>query len=201
MGVFDTLDIRGSRTARLRQAAPENLRARSEQASCSYACASQAGLVVSDRLTSRREARRKSGHLSGELRRYRVKFLVFAAGDDSSNDSGSSSSSAEVDVEALESRLGLGRRARREGGESKAKAPPVPPGEAKKEKKWEEMSILEQAWSLYIGEKGFLFWLNKLAYASIFLVIGGWIVFRFVGPALGWYELDSPLLSPSEVLG
>jgi hypothetical protein len=25
-------------------------------------------------------------------------------------------------------------------------------------------------------------------------------VFRFIGPALGWYELDSGLLPPSQVL-
>jgi hypothetical protein len=65
---------------------------------------------------------------------------------------------------------------------------------------WDEMSLPEKTWSLYIGEKGVLFWLNKLAYASIFLVIGGWIVFRFIGPALGWYELDSGLLPPSQLL-
>lgn len=67
-------------------------------------------------------------------------------------------------------------------------------------KKWEEMSLTEKAIELYVGEKGALFWLNKFAYASIFIMIGAWILFRFVGPALDIYQLDSPLLSPGDVL-
>ncbi|CAI8609037.1 unnamed protein product [Vicia faba] len=74
---------------------------------------------------------------------------------------------------------------------SKAKAAP---------KKWEEMNLTEKALELYVGEKGALFWLNKFAYASIYIMIGAWIVFRFVGPALNVYQLDSPLLSPADVL-
>lgn len=66
-------------------------------------------------------------------------------------------------------------------------------------KKWEEMRVSEKALELYLGEKGLLFWLNKLAYASIFLVIGGWILFRFVGPSLGLYQLDSLPLSPTSI--
>lgn len=53
---------------------------------------------------------------------------------------------------------------------------------------------------LYVGEKGALFWLNKFAYASIYIMIGAWIVFRFVGPALNIYQLDAPVLTPSDVL-
>ncbi|CAL5197505.1 unnamed protein product [Lathyrus oleraceus] len=74
---------------------------------------------------------------------------------------------------------------------SKADAPP---------KKWEEMSFQEKAMELYVGEKGALFWLNKFAYASIYIMIGAWIVFRFVGPALNIYQLDAPVLTPSDVL-
>ena len=66
-------------------------------------------------------------------------------------------------------------------------------------KKWEEMSIAEKAIELYMGEKGLLFWLNKFAYASIFIVIGAWILFQFIGPALNLYELDSPPLSPTSM--
>ena len=66
-------------------------------------------------------------------------------------------------------------------------------------KKWEDMNITEKAIELYVGEKGLLFWLNKFAYASIFIVIGGWILFRFVGPSLNLYQLDTPPLSPSSV--
>ncbi|XVF15900.1 hypothetical protein REPUB_Repub09cG0196300 [Reevesia pubescens] len=75
---------------------------------------------------------------------------------------------------------------------AKAAADPVP-------KKWEEMSITEKAIELYVGEKGLLFWLNKFAYASIFIVIGAWILFRFVGPALNLYELDSTPLPPTSM--
>jgi p-aminobenzoyl-glutamate transporter AbgT len=38
---------------------------------------------------------------------------------------------------------------------------------------------------LYMGRRGVLFWLNKAAYASVFILIGGWVIFRFVGPNLG----------------
>ncbi|XP_057959954.1 uncharacterized protein LOC131152224 [Malania oleifera] len=66
-------------------------------------------------------------------------------------------------------------------------------------KEWKEMSAAEKVVEMYVGEKGLLFWLNKFAYASIFAIIGGWIVFRFVGPALNLYQLDAPPLSPSSV--
>ncbi|KAK5843773.1 uncharacterized protein LOC108459657 [Gossypium arboreum] len=66
-------------------------------------------------------------------------------------------------------------------------------------KKWEEMSMTEKALDLYVGEKGLLFWLNKFAYASIFIVIGAWILFRFVGPALNLYQLDSSPLAPTSM--
>lgn len=58
------------------------------------------------------------------------------------------------------------------------------------------MSLGEKALELYVGEKGLLFWINKFAYASIYIVIGAWICFRFVGPALNLYQLDAPPLSP-----
>ncbi|XP_018822022.1 uncharacterized protein LOC108992035 [Juglans regia] len=66
-------------------------------------------------------------------------------------------------------------------------------------KKWEDMSFAEKAIELYVGEKGALFWLNKFAYASIFIVIGGWILFRFVGPSLNLYQLDSAPLPPTSL--
>ncbi|CAN4083418.1 unnamed protein product [Withania somnifera] len=73
----------------------------------------------------------------------------------------------------------------------KAKPPP---------KDWESMSMTEKAIELYMGEKGLLFWLNKFAYASIFIIIGGWILFRFAGPALDLYQLDTPTpLSPESM--
>ncbi|OAY77392.1 hypothetical protein ACMD2_10262 [Ananas comosus] len=76
-----------------------------------------------------------------------------------------------------------------------AEAPPSPPPK----KEWDAMTLGEKAVELYVGEKGLLFWLNKFAYASIFIVIGGWVLFRFVGPSLGLYQLDSAPLSPSSI--
>ncbi|KAF3440287.1 hypothetical protein FNV43_RR18571 [Rhamnella rubrinervis] len=73
-------------------------------------------------------------------------------------------------------------------------APPPPV-----KKKWEDMNVAEKAIELYVGEKGILFWLNKFAYASIFIMIGAWILFRFVGPALNLYQLDSAPLSPTSI--
>ncbi|ONH97061.1 hypothetical protein PRUPE_7G167500 [Prunus persica] len=67
-------------------------------------------------------------------------------------------------------------------------------------KKWEDMSLGEKALELYVGEKGLLFWINKFAYASIYIVIGAWLCFRFVGPALNLYQLDAPPLSPTSIL-
>ncbi|KAM7524080.1 hypothetical protein LguiA_013982 [Lonicera macranthoides] len=89
------------------------------------------------------------------------------------------------------------RRARKEQedsegvGQSKKVAPP---------KEWEAMTMTEKAIELYVGERGLLYWINKFAYASIYIVIGAWILFRFVGPALNLYQLDTPPLSPTAIL-
>lgn len=92
------------------------------------------------------------------------------------------------------------RRSRRQGRQVRddvaAASSKVKPLEAKK---WEDMSLAEKAVDLYMGEKGMLFWLNKFAYASIFIMIGAWILFRFVGPSLNLYQLDTPPLSPSSI--
>ncbi|KMZ58885.1 hypothetical protein ZOSMA_72G00470 [Zostera marina] len=86
-------------------------------------------------------------------------------------------------------------RQQRDGDDQNRPTPPPPPP-----KIWEEMSTVEKALELYVGEKGLLFWLNKFAYASIFIIIGGWILFRFVGPAFDLYQLDRTVMSPSDVL-
>lgn len=54
---------------------------------------------------------------------------------------------------------------------------------------WERMSTAEKAGQLYVGERGLLFWMNKLAYASVFVMGGLWVLFRFVGPGIGLYDL------------
>jgi len=123
-----------------------------------------------------------------------LKLLVVRAAENDQSDGADSRR-----LEELEARLGLKRKSRRDG-EGVTVAPPPAPKPKMPAKAWDEMSYPEKVWELYIGEKGALFWLNKLAYASIFLIIGGWIVFRFIGPAFGWYELDSGLLPPSQVL-
>ncbi|KAM0846376.1 hypothetical protein ACQ4PT_055710 [Festuca glaucescens] len=88
-------------------------------------------------------------------------------------------------------------------GKTKAKASQAaaPRREKQRKKKgWDEMSLAEKAMELYVGEKGALFWLNKFAYASIFIMAGAWILFRFVGPLTGLYQLDAPPLAPTDVL-
>lgn len=79
-----------------------------------------------------------------------------------------------------------------------ASSSPVPKKKVGR-KGWEEMSLGEKAVDLYVGEKGLLFWLNKIAYASIFIMVGAWVLFRFVGPSLGLYQLDAPPLPPTAV--
>uniref|UniRef100_A0A7C9CRP5 Uncharacterized protein n=1 Tax=Opuntia streptacantha TaxID=393608 RepID=A0A7C9CRP5_OPUST len=100
-------------------------------------------------------------------------------------------------------RRGSRRRQRQRQGLTAEVREPIPMAtqskmtQAPPSKSWEEMSLSEKVLELYMGEKGLLFWLNKFAYASIFIVIGGWILFRFVGPALNLYQLDSPPLPPN----
>ena len=53
-----------------------------------------------------------------------------------------------------------------------------------------------QVTELYTGNRGLLFWMGKVTYALIFVLIGGWIVFRFVLPGLGILELQNGLDSP-----
>ena len=55
--------------------------------------------------------------------------------------------------------------------------------------KWEEMTVGEKVTQIYMGERGLLFWSNKLATGALFVVGFVWVVFRFVGPGLGLYDL------------
>lgn len=102
-------------------------------------------------------------------------------------------------LDGVEIRFKRGSRRRmREGGSGEGQTGKK--AEKSVQKPWEEMTLNEKALELYVGEKGLLFWLNKLAYASIYIVIGGWILFRFVGPALNLYQLDTPPLDPKNIL-
>lgn len=60
---------------------------------------------------------------------------------------------------------------------------------------WDEMDPGQKAYQLWAGKRGVLFWANKAAYASVFIVVAGWILFRFVGPALGLYQLSNDFSS------
>ncbi|KAG2430878.1 hypothetical protein HXX76_009852 [Chlamydomonas incerta] len=61
---------------------------------------------------------------------------------------------------------------------------------------WERMDLGTKLTELYLGRRGVLFWANKAAYASVFGLLGGWILFRFVGPALGLYKLAGEFAPP-----
>lgn len=61
---------------------------------------------------------------------------------------------------------------------------------------WQQMDAFEKISELYLGQRGVLFWVNKVAYASVFAVIGAWVLFRFVGPALGLYKLQGDFTPP-----
>jgi hypothetical protein len=59
--------------------------------------------------------------------------------------------------------------------------------------RWDQLDLLDKVTVGMYGERGFLFWLNKLAFASIGGLVVIWILFRFVGPATGLYQLaDGP---------
>ncbi|CAJ2635757.1 unnamed protein product [Trifolium pratense] len=128
-----------------------------------------------------------------------------SSSNSSTNTNNDETDSVKAPTAATPVELKLKRRSRRQQARQQRENGTVTnsieqPNKVKAPKKWEEMSLTEKALELYVGEKGALFWLNKFAYASIFIMIGLWIAFRFVGPALNIYQLDQPLLSPSDVL-
>lgn len=61
---------------------------------------------------------------------------------------------------------------------------------------WDEMNPIQKAGELWSGKRGALFWANKFAWASVFIVGGIWVLFRIVGPLTGLYTLKNDLLSP-----
>ena len=63
-------------------------------------------------------------------------------------------------------------------------------------KGWEKMNPVQKATELYAGKRGALFWANKIAWASLFVIGGAWVLFRIVGPVTGLYTLKNDLLSP-----
>ncbi len=61
---------------------------------------------------------------------------------------------------------------------------------------WPEMNPIQKAGELWSGKRGLLFWANKAAWASVFIIGGIWVLFRIVGPLTGLYTLKNDLLSP-----
>jgi hypothetical protein len=61
---------------------------------------------------------------------------------------------------------------------------------------WESLNPAEKAAAVWTGERGFLFWANKAAYYSLGGLVVAWILFRFVGPALGLYRLADDFAAP-----
>ena len=66
---------------------------------------------------------------------------------------------------------------------------------------WDKMDPPQKAYELYTGKRGLLFWASKLSYASLFILGGAWVLFRFVGPALGLYKLANDITSPGPLDG
>eukprot|EP00897_Mesotaenium_endlicherianum_P000904 jgi/Mesen1/10814/ME000093S10334 len=104
-------------------------------------------------------------------------------------------------LEALD-RLGIGKASRKPVVQKETSKPTpkpdpwnLPPLE---KKKWEDMNALEQVGELWLGETGGLYWLNKLAWGAIIGIVVLWVAFRFIGPALGLYQLEANLLDPSD---
>lgn len=61
---------------------------------------------------------------------------------------------------------------------------------------WDDMNPVQKAGELWAGKRGALFWANKSAWASLFIIGGAWVLFRIVGPLTGLYTLKNDLLSP-----
>jgi hypothetical protein len=67
---------------------------------------------------------------------------------------------------------------------------------------WEQMTFARRARELWTGKYGALFWLNTAATALCIVLVVAWVVFRFIGPALGLYTLEKGIPgmdSPAEV--
>ena len=62
---------------------------------------------------------------------------------------------------------------------------------------WDEMDPLKKMTELYVGKRGFLFWSAKLATGGVVVLAGAWVFFRFIGPALGLYQLSNNMSTPN----
>ena len=55
--------------------------------------------------------------------------------------------------------------------------------------RWDAMSASERAWVCWTGEKGWMYWMNQASLYGAGGLAFFWVAFRFVGPALGLYQL------------
>eukprot|EP00850_Spirogloea_muscicola_P014977 SM000111S18800 [mRNA] locus=s111:255334:256342:+ [translate_table: standard] len=115
-------------------------------------------------------------------------------------DGGQESDAPKSNVEELEARLGIGRKRRSSQTSVAQQQKPAQESPKTQPKDWESRSLPEKAVELWAGNKGALYWLNKLAVWSLYILVGSWVAFRFIGPALGLYQLESPLLPPNEAM-
>jgi len=54
---------------------------------------------------------------------------------------------------------------------------------------WDASPVAKRAGVLWTGEKGWMYWMNQASLYGAAAIAFAWVVFRFVGPALGVYEL------------
>ena len=62
---------------------------------------------------------------------------------------------------------------------------------------WDQMNPFQKVAELYVGKRGFLFWSAKLALNGVIALAAAWALFRFVGPALGLYQLANDINTPN----
>jgi len=55
---------------------------------------------------------------------------------------------------------------------------------------WEETPALERAWTVWTGEKGWMYWMNQASLYGAGALAFVWVLFRFIGPAIGLYTLN-----------
>lgn len=55
---------------------------------------------------------------------------------------------------------------------------------------WDERSAGERAWAVWTGEKGWMYWMNQASLYGAGGLAFFWVMFRFVGPAIGLYQLN-----------
>lgn len=61
---------------------------------------------------------------------------------------------------------------------------------------WEEMDQVQKVTELWAGQRGALYWMTQSAWYSVLILGVMWVIFRFVGPALGLYKLASDFSPP-----